>query len=169
MRHVRREEPGDGPTIAHVNEEAFGQPDEARLVDAIRRAGHSMISLVAVDGESIVGHILFTPIALDASGSSFTVMGLAPMAVLPEWQRLGIGSMLVEAGLRECKAAGCQIVVVIGHPAFYPRFGFRPARAYGLRSEFDVPDEAFMVAELVPGALANCSGLVRYLPEFGAA
>ena len=127
-----------------------------------------MISLVAVDGESIVGHILFTPIALDSSGPPATVMGLGPMAVLPQWQRRGIGSMLVEAGLRECQEAGCQIVVVIGHPEFYPRFGFRPARAYGLRSEFDVPDEAFMAAELIAGALAGRSGLVRYLPEFGA-
>jgi len=152
-----------------VNEEAFGKPDEARLVDAIRRADHPMISLVAVDGEAIVGHILFTPVTLDSSGPPINVMGLAPMAVLPPWQHRGIGSMLVETGLRECEQSSCQIVVVIGHPEFYPRFGFRPAREYGLRSEFDVPDEAFMVAELMPGALANRSGLVRYLPEFGDA
>jgi putative acetyltransferase len=165
---ARPEQSGDEAAIARVNDEAFGQPDEARIVDAIRRAGHPMISLVAVDGEPIVGHILFTPIDLDSPGPAISVMGLGPMAVLPPFQRRGIGSMLVNAGLRDCKNAGCQAVVVIGHPEFYPRFGFRPARAYGLRSEFDVPDDVFMVAELTPGALADCRGLVRYLPEFGA-
>jgi putative acetyltransferase len=165
--HVRREKSGDEAAIARVNREAFGKPDEARIVDAIRQAGPRRISLVAVDGAAVVGHILFTPIALESEGSSLNVMGLAPMSVLPEFQRRGIGSMLVKAGLCECREAGCQLVVVIGHPEFYPRFGFRPARGYGLQSEFDVPDEAFMVAELMPGALAECRGLVRYLREFG--
>ena len=90
------------------------------------------------------------------------------MAVLPAWQRKGVGSKLVESGLRECSDLGCQAVVVIGHPEFYPRFGFRPARRFGLRSEFEVPDEVFMATELIPGALAGRGGLVRYVREFGS-
>ncbi len=165
---VRRERAGDEAAIAHVNEAAFGQVDEARIVDAVRRAGHSAISLVAVDDAAIVGHILFTPVVLEPPEAAPAIMGLGPMAVLPERQRRGVGSRLVESGLRECARAGCQAVVVIGHPGFYPRFGFRPARAYGLRSEYTVPDEVFMVAELVPGALSSHGGLVRYVPEFGS-
>lgn len=163
---VRREQPGDEMAIAYVNDAAFGQPDESRLVEAVRHGGHSAISLVAVNEDRIVGHILFTPVDLVSSGSAVNVLGLGPMAVLPELQRRGIGSKLVEAGLRECSGVGCQAVVVIGHPEFYPRFGFRPARAFGLRSEFDVPHEAFMVSELTPGVLVGRGGLVRYLPEF---
>lgn len=164
---VRREQPGDEAAIAQVNDAAFGQPDESRLVAAIRQAGHSVISLVASDGSNIVGHILFTPIALDPPGAPITILGLGPMAVLPEFQRQGIGSMLVKAGLEECQRAGCHAVVVIGHPEYYPRFGFSPARARGLRSEFEVPDEVFMVAELTRGVLRDRGSLVRYLAEFG--
>jgi putative acetyltransferase len=138
-------------------------------VDAIRRAGHSSISLVALDGSSIVGHILFTPVSIESSGTPIPAFGLAPMAVLPQRQRQSIGSQLVVAGLRECAEAGCQVVVVVGHPEFYPRFGFRRGSSYGLRSEFDVRDEVFMVAELTSAALAGRAGLVRYLPEFSGA
>ncbi len=165
---IRREQSGDEAAIAHVNDAAFGGPAEARLVDAVRRAGHAAISLVAVTGSRIAGHILFTPIVLDPPAAPLLMLGLGPMAVLPECQRHGIGSRLVEAGLRECAQAGCGVVVVIGHPEFYPRFGFRPAGAYGLRNEYGVDDEAFMVLELVPGALSDRRGLVRYVPEFGA-
>jgi putative acetyltransferase len=165
--HIRRERPGAEGAIARVNEAAFGGPDEARIVAAVRQAGQAAVSLVAVDRASrVVGHILFTPVAFDAPGAP-RLMGLGPMAVWPDAQRQGIGSALVEAGLRECERAGCQAVVVIGHPEYYPRFGFRPARACGLRTEYDVPDQAFMVAELDAGALAGREGLVRYLPEFG--
>lgn len=166
---VRRERPGDEAAIAQVNDAAFGQPDESRIVDAVRRAGHPAISLVAVDGAKIVGHILFTPVAFESPGAVLRMMALGPMAALPEIQRQGIGSKLVETGLRECERVGCQAVVVIGHPEYYPRFGFRPAREHGLRSEYAVPDEAFMVVELAAGALLGRSGLVRYVPEFGSA
>lgn len=165
--HIRREQSGDEAPIAHVNDAAFGGSVEARIVDAARRAGHAAISLVAVDGSRITGHILFTPIVLDPPAAPLRMLGLGPMAVLPEFQRHGIGSRLAEAGLRECAQAGCQAVVVIGHPEFYPRFGFRPAGAYGLRNEFGVDGDAFMVLELVPGALSDQRGLVRYVPELG--
>ena len=165
--HIRAEQPGDEIAIANLNDAAFGQFDESRLIDAIRQARHSTLSLVAVEGERIVGHILFTPVTVDSPGLSISALGLGPMAVLPELQRRGIGSKLVEAGLGECRRNGCQAVVVVGHPEFYPRFGFRPGASYGLRCQFAVPDEVFMVAELTTGTLIGRSGLVRYLPEFG--
>jgi putative acetyltransferase len=167
--HVRLEHPGDEAAIAQVTDAAFGRPDESRIVDAIRRAGHSAISLVAVDDNEVVGHILFTYVAIDPPRPVADVRGLAPMAVLPSRQRQGIGSTLVEEGLRACARAGARAVVVLGHPEFYPRFGFRPASAYGLGCEYPVLGEAFMAIELVPGALAGRTGLVRYLSEFGNA
>jgi putative acetyltransferase len=164
---VRRERSGDEPGIARVNDEAFGQADESRIIAAVRQNGHAAISLVAVSEEAIVGHILFTRVTLEPDEATFRGLGLGPMAVVPTLQRRGIGSELVTAGLAECAKAGCDVVVVVGHPEFYPRFGFRRGSAYDLRSEFDVPDEVFMVAELRPGALAGRRGVVRYLSEFG--
>jgi putative acetyltransferase len=164
---VRREEPGDEAAIRWVNDQAFGQADESRIVDAIRTAGGFLISLVAVEGSTTVGHILFSPVSIATQGRPLRALGLGPVAVAPDVQRQGIGSRLVESGLEECRRLGYQAVVVVGHPEFYPRFGFRPGRAFGLRSEFDVPEDVFMVLELTPGALAGVAGLVRYLPEFG--
>lgn len=103
--------------------------------------------------------------AVDPAREAQLVMGLGPMAVAPAFQRRGIGSLLVRAGLQECASRGCDAVVVLGHPEFYPRFRFRPASAFQLRCEFDVPDEAFMALELRPGSIAR-GGLVRYRPEF---
>jgi putative acetyltransferase len=163
---IRPEEPGDEAGIARVDDDAFGQPDESRLVDALRRAGHRTISLVAVDDAVIVGHILFSPVSIEPNGWDVHALGLGPMAVLPDRQRQGIGSRLVIAGLQECRRHGCAAVVVVGHPEFYRRFGFQPGHVYGLRCEYDVPADVFMVAELTPGALAGREGLVRYLPEF---
>jgi putative acetyltransferase len=169
---VRDEAPGDAVAIASVNERAFDQPDEARLIEAIRRNGRKSISLVATHADTIVGHILFTPVAFVEGNRGVEAMGLGPMAVLPGWQRRGIGSSLVNAGLERCAAIGCQLVVVVGHPEYYPRFGFEPASAFGLRCEYDVPDDVFMVRVLTPGVSSlamGCAGTVRYLPEFGSA
>lgn len=166
---IRREQSGDEAAIGALTTAAFGQPDEAQIVDAIRKAQRPAISLVAVEGADIVGHILFTPVQLEPPRSGIEMMGLAPMAVTPDRQRRGIGSALVREGLRQCARAGSRAVVVVGHPEFYPRFGFRPGSSFGVRCEYPVPDEVFMAIELVPGALQGRTGLVRYVPELRGA
>ncbi|PAP76133.1 GNAT family N-acetyltransferase [Rubrivirga marina] len=170
---IRPERPSDRDAVYRVNEAAFGQPDEADLVDRLRERSSSYLGLVAeVDG-IVVGHILFTPVTLDPSAGSgqavgaADVRGLAPMAVLPEHQRSGVGSALVRAGLAACAADGAEAVVVLGHPAYYPRFGFKPASAFGIACAYDVPSEAFMALERVEGALTDAAGVVRYHPAFG--
>jgi putative acetyltransferase len=164
---IRAETPADEEEVRATNEQAFGTAAEAQLVDALRSVAGS-ISLVATGGSQIVGHILFTPAVVTAAADA-RVAALAPMAVRPGWQRQGVGSRLIRAGLEACRNAGYTAVVVIGHPEYYPRFGFVPAAPRGLRSEFDVPPEVFMVLELEDGALARFNGLVRYQPAFSAA
>jgi putative acetyltransferase len=163
---VRLEQEADRDAVRRVNEAAFGQPDEADLVDRLRAQAHPYLGLVALVEGVVVGHIAFSPITLDPPRPGLSAWGLAPMAVLPERQRQGVGTALVPEGLAACRRAGGEAVVVLGHPEYYPRFGFRPASSFGLRSEYDVPDEAFMARELVPGALDGASGLVRYHPTF---
>jgi putative acetyltransferase len=152
--------------IHQVNEQAFGRPHEANLVDTLRARGKAVLSLVAVEGERIVGHIFFSPVAIEIGDRILPALGLAPMAVVPERHRRGSGSRLVKAGLAECRNVGYDCVVVLGHPTYYPRFGFVPASRYGLKSEYEVPDEAFMILAWGEGALKDQGGLVRYQPEF---
>ena len=165
---VRPEQPGDALAIAGINDRAFGGADESKLVDAIRKSGHPVISLVAeIDGLP-AGHILFSPVTIDVPDPPVAALGLAPMAVLPAYQRQGIGSKLVEAGLNECRRRGCEVVIVLGHTDYYPRFGFQPARLLGLQTEYAGAGDAFMAIELKAGVLAGRTGLARYLPEFAA-
>jgi putative acetyltransferase len=154
--------------IRRVNEQAFGNSDkaEADLVELLREHGKVTLSLVAVSDAQVVGHIIFSPVVIESAGESFAAVGLAPMAVLPDWQNQGVGSLLVKAGLDECRRQGHVAAVVLGHARFYPRFGFAPASRFGIRSEYDVADEVFMAMELQPGALAGRGGLVRYQAEF---
>jgi len=166
MVSVFHERPGDANAIRFVLEEAFGQSNEADLVDALRNRGVLTLSLVALRENEVVGHIVFSPVTIESAGSSFSAIGLGPMAVLPSYQRKGIGSQLVRIGLEQCRQAGHEIVVVLGHPDFYGRFGFVPTRHRGIHCEFDVPDDVFMVMELRQGALAGRGGLVKYQPEF---
>lgn len=163
---IRCEQPEDTAGIRRVLQEAFGQPDEAGIVEAIRRCDDPTISLVAlVDGE-LIGHILFSPVTISSNDGHWLAAGLAPMAVLPGFQRRGVGQQLVARGLEACRQEGYARVVVLGHASYYPRFGFRPAETFGIHWEYDVPREAFMALELTPGALDGCSGTARYLPEF---
>jgi len=163
---IRREEPGDIPAIHAVVEAAFGRPVEAGLVDLVRRNSHTILSLVALVDGRLAGHILFSPLEIEAAAGPVGGTILAPLAVLPEFQRQGIGTALMEAGLDGCRALGLGCVILLGHPTYYPRFGFVPASRFGLRYDFEGPDEAFMALELTPGYLANCAGLVRFSPEW---
>lgn len=162
---IRRESPADIEAIRQVNRLAFGQKDEARLVDALRNEGYFQLSLVAEQDGQIVGHILFTDLNIVADNSVTAALALAPMAVLPAFQRQGIGSELVRRGLEMCREQGHRIVIVLGHPQFYPRFGFSAELARPLVSPFS--GDAWMAAELVPGALAGVEGRVEYPPPFG--
>jgi putative acetyltransferase len=148
-----------------VNLAAFDTPMEARLVDRLRKEARRVISMVAVEGERIVGHILFSPVVL-SEHDHLRIMGLAPMAVVPESQRKGVGSALVRAGLKRCKELGYGAVVVLGHPEYYPRFGFVSAARSGVCCVYDAPEEAFMLVELQPGYLDNAQGTICYHAAF---
>lgn len=161
---IRTEAEGDRRAVHALNTSAFGRLSEAQLVDVLRVQAEPVVSLVAEDNDKIAGHIMFTPVSLPTYRE--LIMGLAPMAVIPTRQRSGIGSALVRAGLERCKELGATAVVVLGHPEFYPQFGFAPAVRFGLRCEYDVPEEAFMAIELRPGALHGVSGTVKYHAAF---
>jgi putative acetyltransferase len=160
---IRAEQPGDVPGIRRVLEAAFPTAAEARLVDLLRSGGHLPISFVAEAGGAIVGHIGFSPVEVD--GEPGEGIGLAPLAVLPSCQRQGIGVRLIREGLAACERARYGFVVVLGSPAYYPRFGFARADRRGLGNEYGA-DEAFMVLELRAGAIPERGGMVRYGPEF---
>ena len=162
---IRPEQSGDAPAVRRVIESAFPTPVEADLVDTLRSSGDLWLSLVAVDGWEVVGHVAFSPVTVD--GEEASGMGLAPVAVHPDRQRQGLGTRLTMEGLAECLSAGLGFVVVVGWPAYYARFGFRPAAAFGLTSVYDAGD-AFQVLELRPGGLPPPGGLVRYAPAFDA-
>jgi len=163
---VRPEKPEDIPAIRIVNERAFGRTAEADLVDALRRNGKAAISLVADDDGRVVGHIFFSAVTIQSRETELTGIGLAPLAVIPERQKQRIGSMLMGHGLRRCREEDHPFLVVLGHPNYYPRFGFVPASNFGIKSEYDVADEVFMVMELREGALTGCAGVAKYQPEF---
>ena len=163
---IRRETPEDIDSIRYVNEQAFEQKEEAEIVDKLRNRSVVTLSLVAVQRDQIVGHILFSPVTIESDRESFEAIALAPMAVLPAYQRTGIGSQLVRVGLEECRRLSHEIVVVLGHPDYYPRFGFVPAKPKGINCEFEAPQEAWLILELREGALAGRRGTVKFQPEF---
>ena len=166
MLVIRKEQPDDIAAIRSINEQAFGGKIEADIVEKLRDRGMLTLSLVAAQDREITGHIAFSPVKIESEHSSSEAICLAPMAILPAFQRRGIGSQLVRAGLEECRRLGYEAVVVLGHPDYYPRFGFVPARTFNLKCEYPVPEEAFMAVELREGALADISGTVKYQPEF---
>jgi putative acetyltransferase len=166
MMEIRAEQPEDRDAVRQVNMTAFGRESEADLVDRLRDV-ESTVSLVAVDRDRVVGHILFSPVAIEGECQcEGSILGLAPLAVMPKAQRKGVGAMLIRQGLEVCVQMGVVAIVVLGAPRYYQRFGFRAAKEQGLRCEYEGSDESFMVLELVPDALKKCVGLVRYLPEF---
>ncbi|MBT3362642.1 MAG: N-acetyltransferase [Chloroflexi bacterium] len=169
MIRIRSENPSDITAIRYVNEQAFETNAEAVLVDRLRDKGVVTLSLVALEGDSIVGHILFTPVTIEADHAKYEAITLAPIAVMPARQRKGIGAGLIKYAFEQCRRLGHNVVVLIGHPEYYPRFGFVPAKPKGLTSEFEVPDEAWMVVELIDNALDGISGEVRFQPEFADA
>lgn len=165
---VREETPDDLDVIREVNRQAFGGEAEVKLIDQLRADGDVVLSLVAqIDGE-VVGHILFSKLESETTGGIIKAVALAPMAVSPEFQERGIGTAMVERGLALCRERGYNVVVVLGHPAYYPRFGFSSEKAKVLRSPYSELGEAYMALELVPGALRGVSGSIRYAKAFDA-
>lgn len=162
---IRAEQESHISTVHSLNASTFQRSAEADLVDALRRQAHPIVSLVAERETIVVGHILFSPVSLDG-WPDLKIMGLGPMAVASQHQRSGIGSALVRAGLEQCKRLGVSAVVVLGHPEYYPRFGFLPSMRFNIQSEYNVPEEAFMVVELEPGVLRGRSGRIKYHPAF---
>lgn len=165
---IRPEIAADHSAVRAINTAAFGCAAEAQLVDRLRVEASPVVSLVAENNGRVVGHILFSPVNI-AERPGLKAMGLAPMAVAPELQRGGIGSALVHAGVEACRALGAELVVVLGHPSYYPRFGFAPAARLGLASEFDAPGAAFMALPLRPDGELDAAGTVRYHAAFAAA
>ncbi|MGZ9584488.1 GNAT family N-acetyltransferase [Paenibacillus marinisediminis] len=167
---VRTEQHEDHQAIRDVNIAAFdNRNDEADLVDRIRQSLYyvPMLSIIAEDDGEIVGHLMLSEAEVTEGDQHHKVIALAPIAVMPDRQREGIGKLLIEVGLKRCKELGYSLVLLIGHPTYYPKFGFVPARAHGLElRQFQVPDEVFMVYELQEHALERISGELKYPPAF---
>lgn len=163
---IRDENAQDRTDIHSLNASAFETCAEADLVDALRVQVHPVISLVAEEADTVLGHVMFSPVSLSGH-PGLKIMGLAPMAVAPQHQRQGIGTALVRAGLERCRELGFGAVVVLGHPGYYPRFGFQPAKCVGIACEYEVPEDVFMVMELQPGYLHGASGIIKFHTAFG--
>lgn len=159
---IRKELPVDIPAVRELNKRAFEQDQEANIVDALRANGAVSLSLVATLNGHVIGHIMYSPLDV----GPLMGVGLGPMAVLPEHQRQGVGSKLIQAGNRQLKDAGCPFIVVVGHADYYPRFGFRPARPLGIRCEWEVPDNAFLLLVLDPAKMRGVAGMAKYRHEF---
>ena len=174
MISIRSETPADYAAIRHVIVDAFTECDygyngEAELVDQLRNGCDNLLALVATEGDTIIGHVLFSPVSVQAAGDQIHGMGLAPMAVHPTQQQTGFGTALVKAGLKQLSANGCPFVVVLGHPTYYPRLDFRPAKEHGLLHGFDgIPQDVFFVKVLDHTSIPTvANGTAIYRPEFG--
>lgn len=162
---IRDERPSDIVAIREVNDRAFDQVQEGRIVDALRSNSASLLSLVAARNDRVVGHIMYSPITI---ANTWVGAALGPMAVLPEYQRQGVGSKLVTTGSRKLHDAKAPFIIVLGHPEFYPRFGFRPASEHGVACEWNVRDEVFMLLVLDEKKMRGVSGLAKYRREFSS-
>lgn len=164
MIRIADEGPGHAAAVATLNRAAFAGDEEADLVQRLHRDGVVVAALVALEGAAVVGHILFSDLAVEIDGRPVAAVALAPIAVRPDRQRQGVGTRLITEGLTRARQHGRAAVIVLGHPDYYRRFGFSAALAAKLASPF--PGDAFMALELMPGALAGHSGSVRYPPAF---
>jgi putative acetyltransferase len=164
---IRSEKPEDSEAIRHVYESAFGRPNEAAVVEMLRKAKKDLVTLVAVSDGQLVGHILFSLVSIADAPEDFRAVGLAPVGILPAFQKIGLGSRLIRQGLLECRRNGYDAVVVLGDPHYYSRFGFLRASDHQLDNEYHAY-ENFMVMELKEGALQEVRGLVKYASEFQA-
>lgn len=162
---IRARFPADDDTIRRLNDTAFGGSYESRLIVDLRTAGLAVIELVSIDGTEVVGHIMMSTLDVSIANKPVRSLALAPMSVQPGRQRQGIGSALIRAALHRAQQQGWQAVIVLGHPDYYPRFGFSAALARPLASPFS--GDAFMALELVPDALKGGAGRVIYPPAFG--
>ena len=169
MSLIRREQPQDIPEIRQVIIRAFGQKQEASIVDKLRKNCNSILSLVAFTDGKVVGHILFSPAVIEGRHGRLVGSGLAPLAVLPEYQRKGIGTQLMQTAIARIKEGGCPYIIVIGHPEYYARFGFEQAKQFGISSEWDVPDKAFMILVLDRKVMNGITGVARYREEWAEA
>ena len=166
--NIRSESINDYKGITEVNDLAFGQINEGLLVEKLRNTDRfdRRLSLVAEYNNKIVGHILFYPVFIRYKSLNHESLSLAPMSVLPNYQNHRIGSRLIERGVETAKNLGYRSVTVLGHPEYYPKFGFRPASRWNIFAPFEVPDPAFMVLELEEGELEAVQGVVIYPKEF---
>jgi putative acetyltransferase len=169
MSKIRREQPQDIAEIRKVNIRAFGRQQEASVVDKLRENCNSVLSLVALIDGKVVGHILFSPAVIEGQHGRLVGTGLAPLAVLPEYQRKGIGTELLQTAIARIKKGGCPYIIVIGHPEYYTRFGFERAGRFGISSEWDVPDEAFMILMLDRKVMNGITGVAKYREEWAEA
>jgi putative acetyltransferase len=161
---IREECPDDVVAVRDLNRRAFGQDQESSIVDALRANRAALLSLVATVNDQVVGHIMYSPVFMgNVEGAA-----LGPMAVLPECQRQGIGSKLIDAGNQKLKDAGYPFIIVVGHADYYSRFGFRPASEYGIKCEWDVPNDVFMLLVLDETKMEGVSGLAKYRHEFSS-
>jgi putative acetyltransferase len=162
---IREERPDDVAAVRDLNRRAFGQDQESNIIDALRANGAALLSLVATVNDRVVGHIMYSPLSI---GGNVKGAALGPMGVLPEYQRQGIGGKLIEAGNRKLKDADCPFIIVVGHADYYARFGFRPAREHGIKCQWDVPDNVFMLLILDQAEMEGVSGLAKYRDEFSS-
>jgi predicted N-acetyltransferase YhbS len=167
---LRQETQEDFKDVFDLNHIAFGQENEARLIDALRKNTKAFVpelSIVATKNNKVVGHILFTKIKIkDDNGNLNESLGLAPMAVRPEFQKFGIGGQLIKRGFEVANELGFKSVIVLGHEHYYPKFGFQPANKWNIKAPFDIPPNVFMAIELAPDGLKNISGTAVYPKEF---